>query len=299
MLNLIHEILENILKVISLVTRKKNENNNGTGAIKGKPIIISIVIIILITVVYAAANSKTIISEFKQYILHKEPVQANVTDTSTIENKLLQAETYYDSKNYNESMLIYKDLCQYNIPIAQLNLAYFYSNGIGMEVNIEQAITLYKQCAHSGNKEAIVNLIALYANKHPLPMKDFIEILDFAKDYNIPIVNKLLAYTMSKKDIEVSISDSKIIELSSKFYQLSYGEKESIINGSLFWELSGTAMGKSIPISDDNTEYISNGSRDVKDGDNSASYLVFDYTIRKLKSRYSKILEESFFYMYN
>lgn len=87
---------------------------------------------------------------------------------TTVVLSMAQAQDYNDGLmaasegDYNTAVMKWKPLAEKNDPMAQFNLALMYHRGLGVQMDEEKAVNLYKQSANNGYRLAQEFLAAAY-----------------------------------------------------------------------------------------------------------------------------------------
>lgn len=98
-------------------------------------------------------NSITIVNNRNTYI--------NLSEEESIHDQLLNAENFFNREAYSQSFDIYRKLSDRS-DIANLNIGYMYSRGLGCKPNYEEACNKYKTAFEMGQKElALDNYLAI------------------------------------------------------------------------------------------------------------------------------------------
>lgn len=150
----------------------------------------------------------------------------NANDNS-MEKDLHDAKSYFEQGRYESAIELF-ETWENKSNEAKIYLGYIYSNGLGVEQNIQKAITYYKNSHETKDDISFKNY--MYVNLYkPITYEQTITALRFGYEENNKETLEFLAYIETGKFEELEINNSKAI--ASKFWALTPDEqKEKLSN---------------------------------------------------------------------
>lgn len=153
-----------------------------------------------------------------------EGLGSDITDQEA-EKLLTLGQKYFSVQQYSNALVVWNKLISTSAhrkekviqlqSIAESNIGYIYSNGLGVKVDYSKAEEYWLESSKKGNMEAKYHLCYTYGGKK-IPGKGIIEASQFCKS----------AYNFYRSKTNKEYSDKYIIDHISKFYrEYKMGEK--------------------------------------------------------------------------
>ena len=105
-----------------------------------------------------AYNQERVALEKEKRFAQKHESMINLDSCIVMYNKATTKDDYI------EAFKGFQDLADHNNPYAQLFTGWCYEQGVGVDINIERAITWYKKAAAQGNVDACFRIALIYIN---------------------------------------------------------------------------------------------------------------------------------------
>lgn len=92
-------------------------------------------------------------------------IDSVVSQSQPVSQLVTQANTYYNNKQYNKAVTLYKQAAEQGNAAAQNSLGFCYKRGYGVTQNLTQAFYWYQKAANQGNISGQCNLGTYYYDK--------------------------------------------------------------------------------------------------------------------------------------